>query len=1653
MPLLAKFPILLPALAWLASLGGCGGGSPAPAGPVGITDLTPQQGPPGTLIALRGWGLGQVQALVVADLDAGATAYGQGALLGAIPALAQVGPQKVQVLTPSGPVAAPVPFLVTPALALAALSPDHGGPGSRVLISGSGLAGVTRVTFAGVAASFEAQGDGLLAARVPPGAPNGPIQVTGPAGVATSPVSFQVQPGAAAGLAIETLAPAQGPPGATVVLSGSGFNLVGAVTLGGIPAPFLWDGAATLSVTVPAGAGPALVQVLAPEASDTFAQPFVITPPVPAIQALSPDHGPGGGRVLIGGSGFLTAGTVTFAGVPASFAVQGDGLLAATVPAGAPGGPVEVITQGGAVFSATPFRVDPPGLARPQTALAITGLAPEAGPAGTTITLTGTGFDQVQAVTLGPFTLPVFTRTGTGALAFQAPALLAAGSWPVQVLGPDGPRASAAPFRLEAPAPAIAYCSPQQGPVGEEVYLELAGFGPGAVATFTGGVRGDLVRSDLDALRVRVPPGAQDGPIRVTSALGAADSPPFQVTSGSPALPVLTSVVPLRGPLGTPLVLAGFGLDKVTDLLLGGARAPFTREGTTTLRATVPLTLALDPQAITVLCPAGPVGFGQPFAVVPPVPAIRAFSPFAARPGASVQIAGTGFLQARSVTFNGVAAAFSVAGDGLIYVRVPPAAGNGPLVVAGPGGTATSTARFQALPASAAPGTAVLAMDPLEGPPGTTVNLAGTGLEGVAALILGTEAMRITSKGEGLATFTLPPWVQAGEAPLKAVLNNGMRLPLAFTFLVTPSPPALSVVSPTLGSAGQPVFLLGQGFPPDATVTFGGIQAEVTSRSADLIVAVVPRNAATGPIRIANAYAGVTSRDDFKIVPRVSGQGEILSLQPSEGPPGVTVNLRGAGFLGVAAVSFGGIQAAFTFLDATWVQAVVPPGAPPGPSTVALTTPAGPCAANDPFRVLAPPTGPPVIASFTPLSGDGSLALTVKGAGLSAVTRATLGPVELLVTPETDATLSARFPPGAALPSGPLRLSSPRGSATSTQAFKAAPRAPKVEGLSPRTGAPGTPVAFAGLDLNEVASVAFGGAPTTDLQERTRTRFIVPVPPGAATGTVTVTSYAGITIPVDGAFTLGTEVPLAYGLAAAYLTQGIQDGTTSLVAGKPAVFRAFALANQANAARPTVRVTLTREGATVFTRELAGPASGVPENLDENALGTYNTLIPGDLVQPGLALLTELLADPALPPEALAQAILPAGGLPQPLPVAAAPPLAITLVPLQYLRNPGAPPETGQVNQGLDAWRAPLLKWFPVAAVDLAIAPPFATGLALTFASDAELIALRDRLEVARLATPGAQYRNWHGVYTLYPGAGRSGMADFGSPGSQYRRTTVGLDGAVSQNLGFAEALAHEVGHSKSRRHAPCGGAAGPDPAYPYPPANLGGAAFDVPAMAPVDNRTSVDLMAYCYPSWISAYTFDALRAFFAADARAAAPAAAPALQDCLAVSGCIQDGVVTLDPALTFQGLPEAPAPGSCLLSCLDAQGRTLLEVPFAPQAEADAPLQSFVFLIPMTPDLKAGLASLRVTSPGGVTERPPTATAALARPPVAVTWTPGTVNVSWDPEAFPLVLVRDPATGAVLANASGGEALVTTGAKELELLLSDGVRTTARRVPVVVQ
>jgi hypothetical protein len=70
---------------------------------------------------------------------------------------------------------------------------------------------------------------------------------------------------------------------------------------------------------------------------------------------------------------------------------------------------------------------------------------------------------------------------------------------------------------------------------------------------------------------------------------------------------------------------------------------------------------------------------------------------------------------------------------------------------------------------------------------------------------------------------------------------------------------------------------------------------------------------------------------------------------------------------------------------------------------------------------------------------------------------------------------------------------------------------------------------------------------------------------------------------------------------------------------------------------------------------------------------------------------------------------------------------------------------------------------------------------------------------------------------------------------------------------------------------------------------------------------------------------------------------------------------------------------------------------------------------------------------------------------PPVARRAADGTVTLAWDRGRHPKVLVLDPATGAELGILESPDRSFRTDAAELDLRLSDGVRTTRVRVPVL--
>jgi hypothetical protein len=77
----------------------------------------------------------------------------------------------------------------------------------------------------------------------------------------------------------------------------------------------------------------------------------------PTVDSFDPTSGPEGTVVTITGTGFTGATALTFNGTSASFTVDSDVQITATVPVGATTGPIAVTTPSGTDASATNFTV------------------------------------------------------------------------------------------------------------------------------------------------------------------------------------------------------------------------------------------------------------------------------------------------------------------------------------------------------------------------------------------------------------------------------------------------------------------------------------------------------------------------------------------------------------------------------------------------------------------------------------------------------------------------------------------------------------------------------------------------------------------------------------------------------------------------------------------------------------------------------------------------------------------------------------------------------------------------------------------------------------------------------------------------------------------------------------------------------------------------------------------------------------------------------------------------------------------------------------------------------------------------------------------------------------------------------------------------
>jgi hypothetical protein len=509
------------------------------------------------------------------------------------------------------------------------------------------------------------------------------------------------------------------------------------------------------------------------------------------------------------------------------------------------------------------------------------------------------------------------------------------------------------------------------------------------------------------------------------------------------------------------------------------------------------------------------------------------------------------------------------------------------------------------------------------------------------------------------------------------------------------------------------------------------------------------------------------------------------------------------------------------------------------------------------------------------------------------------------------------------------------------------------------------------------------------------------------------------------------------------LTQAAQPdgGTAPLVAGRDATLRVFLRGDRTNFFSPQVRVTVYTGPATSETVTATAADGLVPTEIDPLAAGSsWNLLIPARLVVPGMRLLVQADPSGAVPLAAGSSTVFPANGVPLAADVRAVPPLFVRMVPVRTANG-----ITGAVSPATtEAYLAPLRAMFPVQQVSASVHATYVSSYNASTQTGWSNI-LRE-MALLRVAESSTHY--YYGVVNSTSG----GIAGIGY---------IGYPAALGYDLlpDGAQTMAHELGHNFGRQHAPCGNPAGPDPTFPTAGALLDVTGWDVGAGAARGQLAYRDLMSYCAPEWITWYTYRAIMDYRNAwDWPSAAQSRAP--EPVLLVWGTVRDGEVTLEPAVELVARARMPeTAGPYRIEAADASGATLYGVSFAAAEVADVEGgdRHFAFAIPRRMLPMDRVASIRLVANGRRATVSRAAAPAAGIAPVAPRFSLAApagggrgVSVAWDAARAPLVVVRDARTGDILSLARGGRADVRTDAPEVELLFSDGVRTSTQRVRV---
>jgi hypothetical protein len=374
-------------------------------------------------------------------------------------------------------------------------------------------------------------------------------------------------------------------------------------------------------------------------------------------------------------------------------------------------------------------------------------------------------------------------------------------------------------------------------------------------------------------------------------------------------------------------------------------------------------------------------------------------------------------------------------------------------------------------------------------------------------------------------TVSVDPGLVAYDSFGNEVSNQPPNAYLTLVAGFNPAP-VLSGLSVTQGpaSGGTSVVISGTGLGGATAVSFGGVDATVTSDGDRSITVTTPASSA-GTVAVTVTTAGGTSAPTsftFIAAPVVTG------VTPDNGPltGGTPVTITGSAFTNASLVLFGGIYAPFTVTDGATIAAVAPAGESVDTVGVTVTTLGGTSISGPGAQFTYNPVASPLAPTITKVSPAwgppaGGTVVTITGTNFTGTNSVTFGGVAatniVVVSPTTlratspagtdtvDIIASNLYGPGLAVPADQFSYG------------------PLVTKVTPTAGSGGgnTHVTISGHNFTGATDVSFGGQSVTPL-----------------TVNGTGTAITAISPPQDGS-----------GVQAVDVTVSGPDGTSPIVPG------------------------------------------------------------------------------------------------------------------------------------------------------------------------------------------------------------------------------------------------------------------------------------------------------------------------------------------------------------------------------------------------------------------------------------------------------------------------------------------------------------------------